>query len=50
MHHCSTSIGVVMFPEDDASGDDLLIRADRAMYQAKTEGRNRACLYALQKP
>ena len=50
MHHCSTSIGVVMFPEDDASGDDLLIRADRAMYQAKTEGRYRACLYALQKP
>jgi diguanylate cyclase (GGDEF)-like protein len=39
-HHCSASIGVVIFPDHDASHTDILKRADVAMYQAKDAGRN----------
>ncbi len=39
-HHCSASIGVVMFADHDASHADILKRADVAMYQAKDAGRN----------
>ena len=38
-HHCSVSIGVAFFNGDD-SYDDILKRADAAMYKAKNEGRN----------
>ncbi len=34
------SIGIVMFMQDDGSIDDLIKRADAAMYQAKAAGRN----------
>ena len=37
----SVSVGVAVFPEDDANGDTLLRHADQAMYQAKQAGRNR---------
>jgi diguanylate cyclase (GGDEF)-like protein/PAS domain S-box-containing protein len=37
----SASFGVSSFPEDGASGDDLLRAADRAMYRAKELGRDR---------
>jgi len=37
----SVSVGVAVFPEDDADGDTLLRHADQAMYQAKQAGRNR---------
>ena len=40
-HHCTASIGVVLFSGDAASKDQLLKRADNAMYQAKESGRNR---------
>jgi diguanylate cyclase (GGDEF)-like protein len=39
-HHCSASIGVVVFMDHVANPDDLLKRADAAMYQAKQSGRN----------
>ena len=39
-HHCSASIGVVIFVNDDASQDEILKWADAAMYQAKEAGRN----------
>jgi diguanylate cyclase (GGDEF)-like protein len=39
-HHCSASIGVVMFADHDASHADILKRADVAMYPAKDAGRN----------
>lgn len=39
-HHCSASIGVVLFGTHDGSLDQLLQQADSAMYQAKQAGRN----------
>ncbi len=37
----SASIGVTIFPADDADPDTLLRHADQAMYQAKEAGKNR---------
>ena len=42
----SASIGVTIYPQDDADADLLLRHADQAMYQAKQCGKNRYCLYA----
>ncbi|MBV5298174.1 MAG: PAS domain S-box protein, partial [Rhodoferax sp.] len=39
-HHCSASIGVVLFVNHEAMQEDVLERADQAMYQAKDAGRN----------
>ncbi len=45
VHHCSASIGVVLFRNHDASQADVLRWADGAMYQAKDAGRNAVCFY-----
>ncbi len=37
----TVSIGVVSYPRDGATADDLMISADRAMYASKRAGRNR---------
>ena len=39
-HHCTSSIGVVLFINHEASPEDVLKWADMAMYQAKESGRN----------
>jgi diguanylate cyclase (GGDEF)-like protein/PAS domain S-box-containing protein len=39
-HHCTVSIGVIIFINHEASEEDLIKRADVAMYQAKSDGRN----------
>ena len=39
-HQCTASIGAVLFLGQSASADELLKRADTAMYQAKAAGRN----------
>ncbi|MEW5992833.1 MAG: EAL domain-containing protein [Candidatus Zixiibacteriota bacterium] len=41
----SASIGVTLYPLDDADPDALLRHADQAMYQAKQGGRNRYYLF-----
>lgn len=44
-HQCSTSIGVVLFKDHDATQDNLLKWADIAMYQAKEAGGNTIQFY-----
>ena len=39
-HQCTSSIGVVLFKDQNASVDDILKYADMAMYKAKEDGRN----------
>jgi len=39
-HRCTSSIGVVLFVNQDISTDEIMKRADWAMYQAKKSGRN----------
>ncbi len=41
----SASVGVALFPEHSTTAGELLSRADLAMYQAKSEGRNRLCMF-----
>jgi diguanylate cyclase (GGDEF)-like protein len=38
--HTSASIGISLYPADGTAGDDLVLRADEAMYFAKQSGRN----------
>ena len=38
--HLSASLGVVLYPEDGETAEELLKRADSAMYAAKRAGRN----------
>lgn len=45
IHHCTVSIGVEVFIDHQASQDDILKWADRAMYQAKDAGRNQIRFY-----
>lgn len=39
-HHCTSSIGVVLFRNHEATSNNLIKWADLAMYQAKAAGRN----------
>jgi diguanylate cyclase (GGDEF)-like protein len=39
-HRCTSSIGISMFPAPGDTADDILKRADTAMYRAKASGRN----------
>jgi PAS domain S-box/diguanylate cyclase (GGDEF) domain len=41
----SASVGIVFYPADGATAEELLRRADAAMYSAKEAGRNRYCFY-----
>ncbi len=46
VHRCTASVGVTLFIHSEASQDDILMRADAAMYQAKEQGRDRVQFYA----
>ncbi len=39
-HHCTSSVGITLFRDQPVTIDELLKRADTAMYQAKAAGRN----------
>lgn len=41
----STSVGIAVYPDHGETADELLNRADVAMYHAKRSGRNRVRLY-----
>lgn len=41
----STSIGIALFPKDATNEDDMLRRADSAMYAAKNAGRNQYAFF-----
>jgi diguanylate cyclase (GGDEF)-like protein len=49
-HHCSASIGVVLFVNHLSSQTDLMKWADAAMYQAKDAGRNTIRFYEQNEP
>ncbi|MCM2288923.1 MAG: EAL domain-containing protein [Sulfuritalea sp.] len=40
IYHCTASIGITLFRDQSVSVDELLKRADTAMYQSKSAGRN----------
>lgn len=44
-HRCTSSIGVALFIDHEFSPEDILKRADMAMYQAKEAGRNLVWFY-----
>jgi diguanylate cyclase (GGDEF)-like protein len=39
-YHCTSSVGITLFRGSAVSADELMKRADTAMYQAKASGRN----------
>ncbi len=44
-HRCTASIGIALFTQQEVSQDEILKRADAAMYQAKASGRNQVLFY-----
>lgn len=49
-HHCSVSIGVVVFVNHQTTQQEILKWADAAMYQAKDAGRNLIRFYEAETP
>jgi diguanylate cyclase (GGDEF)-like protein/PAS domain S-box-containing protein len=45
VHHSSCSIGITLFLGQEQTSDEVLKRADMAMYQAKSSGRNTQCFF-----
>ena len=45
-YYCTMSMGVVSFPEDGDNIQDLIKKADIAMYEAKKSGKNRVSHYS----
>lgn len=45
-YYCTMSMGVITFPDEGAGVQDLIKKADIAMYEAKKSGKNRMALYS----
>ncbi len=41
----TVSVGVATFPDDASNREELIEKADRALYKAKATGRNKVCVY-----
>jgi len=46
----SVSIGIASFPQDANNAEDLIKKADEALYTAKRTGRNKVCCYESPQP
>jgi two-component system cell cycle response regulator len=46
----TVSIGLAIYPEDAESKDELVSKADQALYQAKRLGKNRVCFFEIRDP
>jgi diguanylate cyclase (GGDEF)-like protein len=44
--HATISLGAAIYPLHGSSVDEVFIRADQALYQAKQNGRNRVVLFS----
>lgn len=44
-HHIGVGIGVALFPQDGLTSEELLRRADIALYRAKAEGQSGLCFF-----
>jgi diguanylate cyclase (GGDEF)-like protein len=44
-HGLTISLGVATYNKDMKTEEDLVIQADKALYQAKRQGRNRVEVY-----
>lgn len=42
----SASVGIALYPQDGSTLNELIMHADTAMYQAKSQGKNRVNLYS----
>ena len=47
-HYCTVSMGIALFFNHEGSEEDVLKRADLAMYNAKQAGRNAIRFFALE--
>ena len=45
----TASVGLVSYPEDGQSVEELVANADKAMYQAKTHGKDRIMAYRTER-
>jgi len=45
MLHCSASIGIALYPDDGTDAQSLIQKADQAMYEVKSSGRNGCQFY-----
>lgn len=45
-HRLTISCGIASYPEDAAGKDELILKADLSLYEAKRSGKNRTCLYS----
>lgn len=47
-YHCTSSVGIAMFRDQSISANELLKRADTAMYEAKAAGKNTLRFFNLE--